>query len=1124
MDLIDNVNRRLGDDLTSELRSERRLQIAASRFSIFAFDALRQALERCDGLDFLFTLPSFLPGTATDAATPEVRRYHLKPPLASLTVAYEIHLRNRLSQKAVARDCAVWLRENARMRSNATSTPMQQFGLVADPAGGGVAYHPLQGFTAADLGYERGEAVSNLVTRGDAADFVAPFRTLFDQLWNDPSRTVDVTDAVCDHIARVYRENPPRRIYHLMLLQLFREHLESLSPDDAANRRTGYRESLVWQKLYDFQADAAHGLIQKLQTYDGCVLADSVGLGKTFTALAVVKYYELRNKSVLVLCPRKLAENWTNYNNNYRTNPFREDRFGYDVLCHTDLLRDRGESLGMQLDRIAWGNYDLVVIDESHNFRNVNPSRRRETRYDRLLQRVIRDGVRTKVLMLSATPVNNRFADLKNQLLLAYGGDTQRLREHLPDGGDVEDIFRRAQTAFNRWSELPTAERTPRAILDLLDFDFFDLLDRVTIARSRRQIERFYDTAKLGGFPERLAPKAVHSRLTSRTDVMGFNDIYAELSLMNLAVYTPLSYVLASRRDAYEALFDTDVEGGRTLTASGREAGLRALMTTNLLKRLESSVHAFRLTLAKLSVALDDRLAKIAAFEADGTDAEVDGPTYEPGDDDDDDEESGDPIERRPIRIRLSDMDLPRWRDDLTADRERVEGLAVEMAKVTSEVDSKLQDLRQAIQSKLASPINPGNRKVLVFTAFADTAVYLYEQLAEAHRAEHGLHAAVVTGDKRQIANTLRPNRKGRAGFGFAELLTLFSPRSKEKAVLLPDVDGEIDLLIATDCISEGQNLQDCDCLVNYDIHWNPVRIVQRFGRIDRIGSTNRRIQLINHWPDITLDEYINLKDRVENRMVIVDATATADDNPLDTAPPLDDASEAGSDESEDSYRGEQLRRMHGQVVELEDLRTGVSITDLGLNDYHLELQGTLEEEPDLSELPAGLHAVVPADPARGLPAGMVFALRQRGGDVDRSGSGYAPTRSRASHRLHPHYLVYVADDSSVVQTHTDVKPLLDVVRLAARDRAVPVTDACESFNARTDDGRDMSDCSRLLDAAVASVIGRQAEGEVDALFADGGLGGADRATRADDFELMSFLVVEDLSETHAAGGAGRAT
>jgi len=1119
MDLIDNVNHRLGDDLKAELGPERRLQIAASRFSIYAFDALREALSTCGGLDFLFTEPSFLPGAATDAATPEVRRYHLQRPAESLTAPYEIRLKNRLTQKAVARDCAAWLREHARMRSNVTSLPMQQFGLVTDPAGGGVVYHPLQGFTAADLGYERGESVSNFITRIDAVASVTSFRGLFDQVWNDPQRTADVVDAVCDHIARVYRENPPRRIYHLMLLQLFREHLESLSPDDAANRRTGYRETMVWQKLYDFQADAAHGLIQKLQTYDGCVLADSVGLGKTFTALAVVKYYELRNKRVLVLCPRKLAENWTNYNSNYRTNPFHEDRFGYDVLCHTDLLRDRGESLGIQLDRIAWGNYDLVVIDESHNFRNVNPSRRRETRYDRLLQRVIRDGVRTKVLMLSATPVNNRFADLKNQLLLAYGGDVQRLREHLPGGHDVEDIFRRAQAAFNHWSELPTAERTPQAIMDLLDFDFFDLLDRVTIARSRRQIERFYDTAKLGGFPERLPPKAVHSRLTSRADVIDFNEIFAELSIMNLAVYTPLAYVLDSRRADYEALFDTELEGGRMLPAAGREAGLRALMTTNLLKRLESSVHAFRLTLTKLTAELDDRLAKITTFEADGTDAEVDGPTYEPGLDDYDEE--SDPAERRTIRIKLSDMDLPRWRDDLTADRERVGGLTTEMEKVTPEVDSKLQDLRQTLQSKLASPINPGNRKVLVFTAFADTAVYLYDQLSGAHHAEHGLHVAVVTGDKQQIDNTLRPNRKGRTSLGFAELLTLFSPRSKEKALLLPDVAGEIDLLIATDCISEGQNLQDCDCLVNYDIHWNPVRIVQRFGRIDRIGSTNARIQLINHWPDITLDEYINLKARVENRMVIVDATATADDNPLDAICATERSPASGAGTDEDSYRGEQLRRMHEEVVELEDLRTGVSITDLGLNDYHLELQGTLEDESDLPTLPAGLHAVVRADSDRGLPAGVVFALRQRGGAPDGTGRavGSVSSRPQSVHRLHPHYLVYVAADGSVVQTHTDVKPLLDVVRMAARDEAVPVADACGSFNTRTDDGRDMTDCSRLLDAAVASVIGRQAAGAVDALFDDGGLGGAGQPAVADDFELMSFLVVEDMPAAAQASG-----
>ncbi|WP_372614070.1 helicase-related protein, partial [Halomonas sp.] len=624
-------------------------------------------------------------------------------------------------------------------------------------------------------------------------------------------------------------------------------------------------------------------------------------LGKTFTALAVIKYYELRNRSVLVLCPKKLADNWLTYNRNLTTNVLAQDRLNFDVLCHTDLQRTRGESFGMPLDRVNWGNYDLVVIDESHNFRNNDVYKDRETRYQKLMNQVIRAGVKTKVLMLSATPVNNRFTDLKNQLALAYEGEAENLTRHLSGAKDIEGIFRRAQAVFNEWSALPPEKRTTGAILQTLDFDFFELLDSVTIARSRRHIETFYDTTDIGSFPERRKPLSFHCPLTHRTDVIGFNEIFQQLSQLKLSVYAPISYILPSRLRKYEEMYDTEVSsGGGRFKQVDREKSLQALMTTNLLKRLESSVASFRLTLEGLRNSHTTILEKIEAFKRTGRSegfADI-AAAFEDADPDDDSiPMPGDTTVGKKVQISLEDMDLPSWEHDLSTDLVWIELLLEEMAKVTPADDAKLQHLKTQIASKLASPINPGNRKVLIFTAFADTAKYLYDNLAAALLESQGVHTGLVTGSDAP-KSTLGAIPNSRQHYDFQGLLTLFAPQAKSKAVVYPNEPRELDILIGTDCISEGQNLQDCDYVINYDIHWNPVRIIQRFGRIDRIGSPNASIQLVNYWPDISLDEYINLKERVENRMVIADVTATGDDNVLN------------AQSNDVAYRREQLRRL----------------------------------------------------------------------------------------------------------------------------------------------------------------------------------------------------------------------
>ena len=1088
MKLIDNINELLGDDLRRSITPGTKLKIAASCFSIYAYAELKEQLESIESLDFIFTSPTFVPDEVTDIGRKVRREFHIPKAERERSFygsEFEIQLKNKLTQRAIARECADWMRRKAVFRSNRSKAPMQQFACV-DTGNAEAVYQPLHGFTAVDLGYQQGDAVSNFVNRFDDPAYTGNFLRLFDQIWNDPEKIEDVTERLCDHIASVYQENSPERIYFLMLYNIFNEFLEDLNEDVLPNDRTGYQDSLIWNKLYSFQRDGATGIINKLETYNGCILADSVGLGKTFTALAVIKYYELRNRSVLVLCPKKLADNWLNYNRNLTTNPLAKDRFNYEVLCHTDLQRTSGESFGTRLDRVNWGNYDLVVIDESHNFRNNDVFKDRETRYQRLMNKVIREGVKTKVLMLSATPVNNRFTDLRNQLALAYEGESDTLSSKLRTEKDIEEIFRRAQAAFNAWSRLPSDERTADSILEALDFDFFELLDSVTIARSRKHIEHFYDTTEIGSFPERRKPMAFHPPLTDRDDVIGFNEIYAQLTSVKLAVYAPVNYILPSRLAKYEDLYDTEVSGGGgRLKQADRERSLQALMTTNLLKRLESSVQAFRLTLQKLQDNHTRTLEKIATYNKTGRDPGFADATAGFADVESEDEELLSPDDDSiggKVRISLADMDLKSWERELEADLCIITALLTEMEKVTPEDDAKLQHIKAHINDKINNPINPGNRKVIVFTAFADTAQYLYANLVPGILEAHGLNSAIVTGSDAPKSTLGR-------GYDFQSLLTLFAPKAKEKHHVLPDEPNEIDVLIATDCISEGQNLQDCDYLINYDIHWNPVRIIQRFGRIDRIGSPNTSIQLVNYWPDISLDEYINLKERVENRMVIVDATATGDDNLLNT------------ESSDIAYRKEQLRRLQEEVIDMEDVKTGVSITDLGLNDFRMDLLNYIKTHGELANLPSGLHAVVPEDRALGLMPGVIFTMRNRNHAVN----------IQQQNRLHPFYLVYIANDGEIIANHTEGKPLLDLARSACRGRGEPIQIVCRPFNKATDDGRNMGFYSNLLDQAIRSIIQVQDEKDLDSLFTGSRTSALTNPIAGlDDFELLSFIVVQE--------------
>jgi SNF2 family DNA or RNA helicase len=1076
MDFIDNVNKTLKSDLVATLKPGSKVAIAASCFSIYAYQELKEQLEGIDELRFIFTSPAFI----TEKFDKQQREFYI-PRLNRERDLYgsdfEIKLRNELSLKAVAKECADWIRRKCCFKSNRTNAGMPAFATVDD-----VVYNPLNGFTTVELGCEQGNNIATAISKMEAP-FTQNYIDLFNQIWNDGERLQTVTDVVLDGIANAYKENSPEFIYFVTLYNIFSEFLEDISEDVLPNEATGFKSSVIWNKLYNFQRDAALAIINKLEKYNGCILADSVGLGKTYTALSVIKYYENRNKSVLVLCPKKLHDNWVTYRSNYVNNPLVADRLRYDILYHTDLSRTSGTSNGLDLEHINWGNYDLVVIDESHNFRNggkvttdENDENPRENRYLQLMNKVIRAGVKTKVLMLSATPVNNRFNDLRNQLQLAYEGDAERFDALLNTSAPIDHIFRDAQTAFNRWSKLPENERTTKALLDSLSFDFFEVLDSVTIARSRKHIQQYYDTTDIGEFPTRLKPISRRPKLTDLPTAVNFNDIYVSVSELNLAIYTPSDFILESRLDKYMTVkADGSVSN---LSRKGRERGIRKLMSINLLKRLESSVNSFRLTLNRIKDFIEATINAIDSF--DGTHADVTDFDFESGLDFDEREDSVF-IGGKKTKIDLADMDYIQWRGYLAKDLENLNTLLFMLADITPEHDSKLQMLIEEIRSKFEHPINGDNKKIIIFTAFSDTALYLYENIAPLIKERTGLHSALITGDV-EARSTVKLREK----LDFNKVLTLFSPVSKEKAAIYPNIAEEIDVLFATDCISEGQNLQDCDFLINYDIHWNPVRIIQRFGRIDRIGSRNKVIQLVNYWPDMDLDDYINLKGRVEARMKVSVLTATGDDNPISV-----------EEQGDLKYRRDQLQRLQKEVVDLEEMNSGVSIMDLGLNEFRLDLLDYMKQGHDIEHTPMGLHALVPAE--EGAPKGVVFVLKNRSNDINID----------RKNRLHPFYMVYISQDSEIIVDHLNPKDLLDRMRHLCRGKSEPLLDLCRQFNGETRDGRHMGTYSRLLGDAISSIIKVKEESDIASLFSEGETSFfRNEIEGLDDFELIDFLIV----------------
>lgn len=1076
MKLIDNINNRLIDDLKESIKKKSKLSIAASSFSIYAFEALRKELQSVDELRFIFTSPTFL----QENLKKEVPKFfipHLFKEADLCGGEFELRLRNQLTQRAIAQECSKWVKEKVTFKSNKQAGYGLNTMIHTQNTETSYAWSNIHSFTTADLGITPKKGFPTLIQKTEFPQS-QEYLNWFDQIWNDEENLEEVTQKVQQHFEKAFKDNSPEFIYFITLYNIFNDFLEDLNLDNLPDDRVGFKDTVVWNKLFNFQKDAVIGAINKLEKYKGCIIADSVGLGKTFSALGVIKYYEMRNKDVLVLCPKKLEANWNTYRHNDKNNILAKDRFNYDVLFHTDLSRENGSSNGRNLANVNWGNYGLVVIDESHNFRNAGLTySEKENRYQKLLRKVMRDGIETKVLMLSATPVNNRFNDLKNQLALAYEGDADIINDKLDTQFGIDKVFQRAQTAFNSWSKMDLSERTTENLLSMLDFDFFEILDSLTIARSRKHITTYYDTSDIGKFPKRNKPVSIESPLV-RDQSLTYDEIAGILSKLNLSVYSPLKYLLPSKVAKYAAIYDRKTKAGK-FTQLDREKSLKILMRINMLKRIESSIDSFRITTRGILTQIENTITVLSNNVEESLDANH----FETEDENFDwdnnwgDEEN---VFGKKVKVHLSDIDRRQWKEDLEEDQATLTHLLNKVDLITPPRDLKLQTLIKNIEDKLENPVNTDNKKIIIFTAFADTADYLYTNVNPYFNTNYNLNTSLITGSRRLSTAKTIPN-------DLNTLLTCFSPKSKDKALLFPGILEEIDILIATDCISEGQNLQDCDYLINYDIHWNPVRIIQRFGRIDRIGSLNDSITLVNFWPDMTLDNYINLKQRVEDRMLISDMASTADDNMLK------------ENQQDLEYRKVQLKKLQDEVSDLEDLREGIDITDLGLNDFRIDLANYIKEYGEMADIPEGIHAVVPA--TKILHPGVIFILKNINEHIN----------INKLNRLHPYYMVYINKEGELLFNHLDSKKILDALRMLCKGIKEPIISFCEKINQETDEYHNMTSYSELLKKSIGTILETEEEKEVLSLFRLGGtIVSKEKFRGMEDFKLISFLIVRD--------------
>ena len=1070
MQILDNkVQGRVIDKLRENIKFGTRLSIISAYFTIYAYEELRKELGKIEKLRLLFSETTFVKNKK------DINREFKLSGSYERGLAgdrYEMKLKNELKQSEIAKECANWIREKVEVRAYDEEYPLpQKMYLMENKKDESACIFGSSDFTSSGLGLVPSKKLEANTYIKDSI-YTQQLLNQFELYWNDKDKVKDVKTYLLKSLEEVYKENNPEFIYFVTLYNIFKDYLNDLSEEDIIKTKTGFKESVVWNKLYNFQKDGVLGAIDKLEKYHGCILADSVGLGKTFEALAVIKYYESRNSRVLVLCPKKLRENWLTYKGNRRDNILERDRLNYDVLNHTDLSRYSGYSGEINLEKIYWENYDLIVIDESHNFRNNNNKRDdKETRYSRLLNQIIKKGVKTKVLMLSATPVNNRMTDLKNQIAFATEGNEFALADY--GIKSIDQTLRKAQLVFNKWNELPEERKNLETLLEMLETDYFKLLDMLTIARSRKHIQKYYDTTHIGKFPERLKPINIKNDIDTQNDFIDLDELNKLIRALNLAIYSPMKYILPSKIAEYSKKYDTKT-GKSVFRQIDRETSLIHLMRINILKRMESSIHSFGITISKILKNIDITLEKLNKSQdieenLDIDDLELDDPRLDSV-----------MIGSKNVKVFIQDIDKIKWRAELEGDRAILERIMIEAFKIQPHRDKKLEELKDLIREKVKTPINEGNKKVITFTAFADTAKYLYDNIADWGLEELGLYSAVITG-----SDNPKTNLKGVKG-EFNNILINFSPKSKGREAT---DRAEIDILIATDCISEGQNLQDCDYLINYDIHWNPVRIIQRFGRVDRIGSKNEVIQLVNFWPNMELDEYINLETRVSGRMVMLDMSATGEENVIVDSGEMNDL----------EYRKKQLKQLQDQVVDLEDIGGGISITDLTFNDFKMDLVNYMKNNKEILEkAPTGMYAVAKSN-IEEAERGVIFCLKQINEEIKPS----------EFNTLNPYFLVYVKESGEVLLNFIQSKKILDIYKKVCLGENTLFPDLISEFNRETNNAKDMSKFTNFLEKTVENIVGKEEEKGLDSLFSFGETVLNNSVQNMDDFELISFLVIK---------------
>jgi SNF2 family DNA or RNA helicase len=1088
----DNRTRgRVADFLSAKVGAGSKLSVVSAYFTIYAYEALSKELDGVESLQFLFGEPRFI--QSLDPEKTDKKAFKIEDEC--------LELANRLQQKEVARRCAEWIKNKVEIRSVRETNLLHGKLYHIDD---GRREHALMGssnFTRRGLGLSATPNIElNMVIDSDRDR--ADLKAWFDELWQDATLVEDVKAQVLEYLTQLYVDHSPEFIYFKTLYHLFEKYISGQQEQAQFFDKTAITDTEIWKTLFEFQKDGVKGAIQKINTHNGCILADSVGLGKTYSALAVIKYFELRNHRVLVLCPKKLRENWTIYlaQNASQLNPFVKDRFAYTVLSHTDLSRESGRAGDIDLSALNWGNFDLVVIDESHNFRNNVKGKRDEdgnvirlSRYERLMQDIIQAGVKTKVMLLSATPVNNDLKDLRNQLYLISEGQDHAL---LPTTGiaSIKQTLDTAQKTFGEWAKR-AGERNPKVLMDRLPAGFFTLLDELTIARSRKHIQKYYraSLAQIGQFPKRAKPVSIYSDIDKKHRFPTYDKLNEEIEKYQLALFKPSTYVLPQFKDQYQG-----EDNVRNFSQETREKFLIGMMKVNFLKRLESSVKSFAITMERTVGKIEDLEERLRAYKKlqDGKAQDLQASLFLM--EAEEDEELREAFEVGTLKYRLEHMRVDDWLADLIADKQQLSRLARDASDVNPERDAKLEELKTIIKTKVTLPSTnsrgEANRKIIVFCAFADTAAYLYEQLESWATLSLKVNIALVSGGT-------RPNRTSFGAADFNQILTNFAPRAKQRSKMskMPQ-EGEIDILIATDCISEGQNLQDCDLLVNYDIHWNPVRIIQRFGRIDRIGSLNETIQLVNFWPTPDLNKYINLKNRVEARMALVDIAATNEDNILTNAE-LEELIQQDL-----KYRDKQLMRLKDEVLDLEDFNESVALNEFSLDDFRMDLSNYVEaNRTKLQDAPYGLYGVVPASTENtSVKPGVIYCLRQQ---------NHQPAQGfEAVNPLTPYFLVYIQADGAVRYNFTAPKQVLDIFRALCQGKTEPYTELCKLFDKETHHGQDMNAYSALLDTAVAVIVAQFTRKNAANLFTGRGGKLMDTAKTVkgnSDFELITWLVIK---------------